>query len=146
MIVTSRKDLLALAILALIVVVYANSLENSFHYDDSHSIVENPHIRSLANLPSFFLEPETFSGEPAMAMYRPVLVSSFASTTRPVSTSRGDILGHQHRDPRCRRHSGISDSCQLAGQMGRFLGWCSVCGPSPFRPRRSTTSAAVLYH
>ena len=78
MIVTSRKDLLALAILALIVVVYANSLENSFHYDDSHSIVENPHIRSLANLPSFFLEPETFSGEPAMAMYRPVLVSSFA--------------------------------------------------------------------
>ncbi len=78
MIVTSRKDVLALAILALIVAVYANSFQNSFHYDDSHSIVENPHIRSLANLPSFFLEPETFSGEPTMAMYRPVLVSSFA--------------------------------------------------------------------
>ena len=78
MIVTSRKEVLALAILALIVVVYANSFQNSFHYDDSHSIVENPHIRSLANLPSFFLETETFSGEPAMAMYRPVLVSSFA--------------------------------------------------------------------
>ena len=74
----SRKEVLALAILALVVVVYASSLENSFHYDDIHSIVENPHIRSLANLPSFFLEPETFSSEPAMAMYRPVLVSSFA--------------------------------------------------------------------
>jgi Flp pilus assembly protein TadD len=74
----SRQDLLPLAILALVVVVYASSIENSFHYDDSHSIVENPHIRSLANLPRFFLEPETFSGEPAMAMYRPVLVSSFA--------------------------------------------------------------------
>ena len=87
-----RKDLLALAILVLIVVVYANSLQNSFHYDDSHSIVENSHIRSLANLPSFFLEPETFSNEPAMAMYRPVLVSSFAFNYAAGSMSRGDIL------------------------------------------------------
>ena len=39
MISTSRKEVLALAILVLVVVVYANSLGNSFHYDDSHSIV-----------------------------------------------------------------------------------------------------------
>ena len=33
---------------------YANSFNGSFHYDDFHSIVENPAIRSLANLPLFF--------------------------------------------------------------------------------------------
>ncbi len=28
-----------------IVVVYLNTMGNSFHFDDFHSIVENPHIR-----------------------------------------------------------------------------------------------------
>ena len=26
--------------------VYANSLTGSFHYDDFHSLVQNPHIRN----------------------------------------------------------------------------------------------------
>jgi len=57
--------------------VYLNSAGNSFHYDDSHAIVENPHLRTL-DLPRFFADPTAFSAEPAMAMYRPVLLSSLA--------------------------------------------------------------------
>ena len=59
-------------------VVYLNSLDNSFHYDDSHAIVENPHLRSLDQIPGFFADPSDFSREPAMAMYRPVLLTSLA--------------------------------------------------------------------
>ena len=58
--------------------VYLNSLDNSFHYDDSHAIVENPHLRSLDQIPEFFADPSAFSREPAMAMYRPVLLTSLA--------------------------------------------------------------------
>ena len=58
--------------------VYANSLGNPFQYDDSHSIIDNPHIRSLANLPTFFIDPTTFSEDPALAMYRPLLLATFS--------------------------------------------------------------------
>ena len=72
------KSVLVFSILGLTIVIYANCLGSSFHYDDSHSILENPHIRSLNNLPRFFTDPKTFSGEAAMAMYRPFLVTTFA--------------------------------------------------------------------
>ena len=67
-----------LAILLLTWGAYFNSLGNGFHYDDTHSIVENPHIRSLGNIPRFFADPSAFSREPAMAMYRPVLLTTYA--------------------------------------------------------------------
>ena len=58
--------------LALIVggglLAYHNVLGHSFHYDDDHSILENPHIRSLANVPRFFVDPGTFSGMPEARM------------------------------------------------------------------------------
>ena len=58
--------------------IYFNSLENSFHYDDMHSIVENPHIRTLKNIPAFFTTPEMFAKEKDQSMYRPVLLMSYA--------------------------------------------------------------------
>lgn len=58
--------------------VYANSFSGSFHYDDFHSIVDNPHIRSLAEVPAFFADPRTFSGDPEKKMYRPLVVLSYA--------------------------------------------------------------------
>ena len=58
--------------------VFHNSFDNSFHYDDEHSIVENPHIRSLGNLPRFFVDPGMFSGLPEARMYRPLVLSSYA--------------------------------------------------------------------
>ena len=67
-----------LLILGACLAVYANSLDNAFHYDDTHSIVQNPALRSLGNIPAFFADPATFSREKSMAMYRPLLQSSFA--------------------------------------------------------------------
>ena len=59
-----------------------------FHYDDGHSLVRNPHVWDLANLPRFFLDPTMFSENPADAMYRPVVlvahtVSQSLSPDRP---------------------------------------------------------------
>ena len=58
--------------------VHAHSLGNGFHYDDGHSLLRNPHIRSLDNLPAFFSDPRTFSENPAYAMYRPLVLVTYA--------------------------------------------------------------------
>ena len=58
--------------------VYGNSLQNPFHYDDAHSIVENEHIRDVSNIPRFFVDPTLFASEPRFAMYRPLLLTTFA--------------------------------------------------------------------
>ena len=59
-------------LVACVLLVYANSFEGSFHYDDFHSIAWNPHIRDLGNLPRFFIDPTAFSAHPEFAMYRPL--------------------------------------------------------------------------
>ncbi|MBT4500206.1 MAG: tetratricopeptide repeat protein [Gemmatimonadetes bacterium] len=75
----ARTDLwMPLSILLLTWGIYLNSLGNGFHFDDTHSIVENRSIRAPGNIPRFFVDPRTFSPEPAMAMYRPVLLTSYA--------------------------------------------------------------------
>ena len=58
--------------------LYANSFDNSFHYDDKHSIRDNPHLRQTANIPAFFSDPGLFSRDPDKGMYRPLLLTSFA--------------------------------------------------------------------
>ncbi|MBT7417957.1 MAG: tetratricopeptide repeat protein [Gemmatimonadetes bacterium] len=58
---------------------YHNVLWHSFHYDDEHSILENPHVRSLANVPRFFVDPGAFSGMPEARMYRPLLLVTYAA-------------------------------------------------------------------
>jgi Tfp pilus assembly protein PilF len=57
---------------------YYNSLNNSFHDDDEHSIVRNHHLRDLANIPSYFADSGTFSAEPGKGMYRPLLQTTLA--------------------------------------------------------------------
>ena len=68
----------ALCIAAVCGLLYANALSGSFHYDDFHSIVDNPHLRSLANVPAFFADPDMFSGDPEKSMYRPLLLLTYA--------------------------------------------------------------------
>lgn len=67
------------AVLAAAVLPYLNGLGNSFHYDDEHAVVRNPHLRRLANVPRFFVDSGTFSAEPDMAMYRPLVQASLAA-------------------------------------------------------------------
>ena len=68
-----------LVVAALALAVYANSLDNSFHFDDQHSLLENPHLRALSNIPSFFVDPQTFSRNPGSEMYRPLVLVSYAA-------------------------------------------------------------------
>ncbi|HEX7845497.1 MAG TPA: hypothetical protein VF476_06800, partial [Chitinophagaceae bacterium] len=55
-------------------VVYSNHFDNSFHFDDSHTIVNNLSIRELA-IPKFFRDGSTFSSLPANQSYRPVVTT-----------------------------------------------------------------------
>ena len=57
---------------------YWTSFNQPFHYDDVHSIVENPHIRSTGNIIDFFLRPELFSADEKNAMYRPLVLVTYA--------------------------------------------------------------------
>ena len=74
----TRRDASALLIAVAVMGVYANSFGNGFHFDDRHSIVENHHLRTTANISAFFSQPEYFSRDPEKAMFRPLLLTTFA--------------------------------------------------------------------
>ncbi len=75
-----QRPATALGLIFIVVVLaYANSYGNGWHYDDVHSIAENPHIRSLQDPLGFFTDRTRFSRDPQMAMYRPLLVLSLAT-------------------------------------------------------------------
>ena len=76
--VMEKKWIWYLALICLPMAVYLNSIQNPFHYDDIHSIVDNPHIRQLGNIPSFFVDPTLFSAQEENAMFRPLLLTTFA--------------------------------------------------------------------
>ena len=71
---------IAASVFLLACVSHLNSLGGDFHYDDQHSLVENPHVRDPGAIVAYFSDPATFSGEAAMAMYRPLVVLSYALT------------------------------------------------------------------
>ena len=65
-------------ILLVCAAVFANTLGNSFHYDDEHSIQYNINVRDVANIPSFFTTPGMFSVDADKGMYRPLLLVTYA--------------------------------------------------------------------
>ena len=74
-----RNLLFSLIILLLTFLAYANSFENSFHHDDLHVIVRNPHIKDLNKVPLLFLQPQMGSGVyTETSSYRPLLMATFA--------------------------------------------------------------------
>src|SRR3989304_10085820 len=59
--------------------IYFNSLQNGFHYDDRHHIVQNPYIQSPGNIPFFFTEHRMFSAQSGIVLhYRPIVMASYA--------------------------------------------------------------------
>ena len=74
--VGSARALLALVIA--VVVVHGAAVDDPFHYDDHHSLVNNPAARELGNVAAFFTEPGLFSESPERAMYRPLVLLSYA--------------------------------------------------------------------
>src|SRR4051794_23893528 len=74
----SRTLLLLAVVLGLVTLAYANHFQNSFHFDDFHTIAQNPYIRSLANIPRFFSDPDTSSVLPPNRTFRPLLFCTLA--------------------------------------------------------------------
>ena len=56
-----REGTWLLAILGIVGLIYAGALTGSFHFDDKHSLLENPAVRDLANLPQLFFDTQAFS-------------------------------------------------------------------------------------
>ncbi len=75
---SNQRNLPLGLLLLAVILVYANSLGNSFHFDDFHTVSDNPAVRSLANLPRIFTDATAFSVLPANQTYRPVVTSSLA--------------------------------------------------------------------
>jgi tetratricopeptide (TPR) repeat protein len=73
-----RLALAALLVAAAVTLAYANHFHNGFHFDDFHTISNNPAIRSLHNPARFVTDPATFSILPANRTYRPLVTLSLA--------------------------------------------------------------------
>ena len=73
---TRRREhfVIILLIVLIGVVIYANSLNSPFVYDDIGYIVENVNLKKLSRLPELL----TSSIDPLKAAYRPLLMLSFA--------------------------------------------------------------------
>jgi tetratricopeptide (TPR) repeat protein len=70
------RPLLAFALV--IAAVYANSLSIGYRFDDWHVLEKNPAIRSLANVPRFFVDPASTTVLPENMDLRPLLMTTFA--------------------------------------------------------------------
>ena len=68
----------ALMVVALIFFAYGNHFRNSFHFDDFHTIVDNPSVRDLHNIPHFFTDARTISVQLNHQSYRPLVTVSLA--------------------------------------------------------------------
>lgn len=75
-----NRNILILGILlfAVLITAYANHFNNGFHFDDSHAVVDNIHIRSLKNIPQFFTDPKMFSADPLHWGLRPIVTTTLA--------------------------------------------------------------------
>src|SRR5262249_38841541 len=67
-----RAPILIFALVLVALAAYANHFENGFHFDDGRTILQNPYIRSLRNIPRFF------TSTPELAQYHPVVSTSLA--------------------------------------------------------------------
>ena len=79
-IMVSRDVRNLLLVAVAVALTFANSTHDSFYFDDEHSLVANPHIRQLAHLPDFFIDPQLFSRNEGSEMYRPLVLVSYALT------------------------------------------------------------------
>jgi len=75
---SASSFILLVLILLAVGLAYSNHFQNSFHFDDWHTITGNPYIRSLTNVPRFFTDADTFSTLPANRGYRPLLSTTLA--------------------------------------------------------------------
>ncbi|MEA1874443.1 MAG: tetratricopeptide repeat protein [Bacteroidota bacterium] len=69
-----------LLVIILVSFAYLNHFHNAFHFDDFHTIVNNPHIKELSfdKVKTYFTDVSTFSNMPTNQGYRPIVTLSLA--------------------------------------------------------------------
>lgn len=117
----------AVALLA-VLAVYSNSLDNAFHFDDFHTVVDNPAIRSLDHVPAFFRDANLFSVLPANRTYRPIVSSSLALDY---------ALAHQRYEPFWFHVSTLLCFVLLLGLLARLY----FCAMTSMRPEAHERNA-----
>jgi hypothetical protein len=85
-----RALIAALGVSVVTGLAYLSALPGAFHFDDYHSIVNNPMLE-MADTASVFTRPEIFSGL-GIPMYRPVTVWSFAVQYGPGGPDPGPLV------------------------------------------------------
>lgn len=70
--------ILGFVLLTALLITYSNHWHNGFHFDDSHTIVENVHIQNIKNIPKFFYDPRTESSKSDRWGLRPFVTTSLA--------------------------------------------------------------------
>jgi len=77
---SENKRLLAAVLLVLFAVwiAYSNHFQNTFHFDDWHTIGQNVAIQNIRNVPRFFADPRLFSTMPTHQVYQPVTSATLA--------------------------------------------------------------------
>ncbi len=70
--------ILGLVLFVVLIATYANHFNNGFHFDDSHTIVDNVHIRNIKNIPAFFSDPKMFSTDKLHWGLRPIVSTTLA--------------------------------------------------------------------
>lgn len=70
--------LLTLILIVGLTITYSNHFNNGFHFDDSHTIVNNIYIKDIGNIGLFFKDARTISSLPANQQYRPLMTTSLA--------------------------------------------------------------------
>jgi tetratricopeptide (TPR) repeat protein len=74
----ARKSLAAFALVFLVpVLVFANTLSNDFTWDDRYVLLENPYVRELSHVPSYFASSKPQASYD-MKAYRPLRQTMFA--------------------------------------------------------------------
>lgn len=66
------------ALVALPFVVYSNNYRHDFELDDAYTIVGNTSLRSLREIPRYFVDPSTYTSIREQAEYRPILQTTYA--------------------------------------------------------------------
>lgn len=83
---SNQLILIALIMFAGLLATYWNHFDNTFHFDDFHTIVNNPYVKSTENIPGFFTDyTKMQSTRPVVKTYRPLV-----TTMNAISYSLGD--------------------------------------------------------
>ncbi len=73
-----KKNKAVILITVVGLIVFSNTFRNDFVYDDKEFIVDNKAIRSLKNIPGYFVSAQYFSAKGEFYIYRPIVTLTFA--------------------------------------------------------------------